>query len=189
MFANTKSLARSAAATFFRGSSATFSRSSVAPVSRTFASRNATSVVPKVVCKPSLLARGLNIRTYSVLSQSAAKPYSYKDIKELVTTPKKDSLLIDVREPAEFQEGHIPGALNVPFKSSPGAFDLSEEEFEDSFGFQKPDKDSELVFYCLGGVRSTAAEELANSFGYTRRGNYQGSYEDWLMHENGAKKV
>ncbi|GEQ67808.1 hypothetical protein JCM33374_g1473 [Metschnikowia sp. JCM 33374] len=130
------------------------------------------------------------VRHYSVLTQSAAKEYKYTDIKALAQGAGADAntLLIDVREPAEFVEGHIPGALNVPFKSSPGAFDLPEDEFEESFGFPKPAKDQELVFYCLGGVRSTAAEELANSFGYTKRGNYVGSWEDWVTQENAASQ-
>lgn len=124
---------------------------------------------------------------FSVLTQNSAKEYKYEDIKALTQEPKPDTLLIDVREPMEFQEGHIPGALNVPFKSSPGAFDLAEDEFEESFGFHKPDKETKLVFYCLGGVRLTAAEELANSFGYANRGNYVGSWEDWVSRENAVK--
>lgn len=125
-------------------------------------------------------------RLYSVLSQCDAKLYNYDDVKKISIQPESfpNTILVDVREPVEFEEGHIPGAYNVPFKSSPGAFDLPEEEFEESFGFSKPAKDTELVFYCLGGVRSTAAEELANSFGYTKRGNYVGSWEDWISHEN-----
>ncbi|OBA21521.1 Rhodanese-like protein [Metschnikowia bicuspidata var. bicuspidata NRRL YB-4993] len=131
------------------------------------------------------------LRAYSVLTQNAAKEYKYRDVKALTEARggQPGALLIDVREPSEFQEGHIPGARNVPFKSSPGAFDLSEEEFEESFGFEKPAKDQHLVFYCLGGVRLTAAEELANSFGYTNRGNYVGSWEDWVAHENAAGKA
>ncbi|WPK24940.1 hypothetical protein PUMCH_002239 [Australozyma saopauloensis] len=126
-------------------------------------------------------------RFYSVLNHAEAKAYKYEDIKNIVAAPSESTLLVDVREPAEFAEGHIPGAVNVPFKSSPGAFGLSAEEFQESFGFAKPEKETELVFYCLGGVRSTAAEELADSFGYAKRGNYAGSYEDWVSHENAAK--
>lgn len=130
------------------------------------------------------IAPRLLFRQYSVLSQCDAKLYKYEDIKNLLDLKSANSVLIDVREPVEFQEGHIPGAFNVPFKSSPGALDLTAEEFEESFGFEKPAKDAELVFYCLGGVRSTAAEELANTFGYTKRGNYVGSWEDWVAQEN-----
>lgn len=159
----------------------------VVPASRTFVR------VPQSAFRPialTSLKSGWSQRSYSVLSQCDAKLYNYEDIKKITTHPETfpNTVLVDVREPVEFEEGHIPGALNVPFKSSPGAFDLSGEDFEESFGFEKPGKDKELVFYCLGGVRSTAAEELANSFGYTKRGNYVGSWEDWISHENASEK-
>ncbi|KAI5962509.1 uncharacterized protein KGF55_003585 [Candida pseudojiufengensis] len=130
-------------------------------------------------------------RSYSVLTESPeAKIYKYDDIKKIASNPEKfpESVLIDVREPVEYSDGHIPGAINIPFKSSPGALDLNEDDFQENFGFNKPSEDKELVFYCLGGVRSTAAEELASTFGYKKRGNYLGSYEDWQSHENKIKK-
>ncbi|KAI5954444.1 RDL2 [Candida jiufengensis] len=126
-------------------------------------------------------------RSYSVLTESPeAKIYKYEDVKKITQNPEAypDSILIDVREPVEFSDGHIPGAINIPFKSSPGALDLNDDDFQENFGFSKPEEDKELVFYCLGGVRSTAAEELASTFGYKKRGNYLGSYEDWQSHEN-----
>lgn len=131
------------------------------------------------------------LRYYSVLSQSPeAKVYDYKSIKEIASNPSAhpDKLIIDVREPVEFEDGHIPNAINIPFKSSPGALDLSDEDFKENFGFDKPSRDKELIFYCLAGVRSTAAEELANTFGYKKRGNYVGSFEDWASHENKNSK-
>lgn len=128
-----------------------------------------------------------SIRSYSILTPTPeADILKYEDIKKITTNPEKynDTVLIDVREPVEYQEGHIPGAINIPFKSAPGALDLSPEEFTDSFGFEKPSKDQNLIFYCLGGVRSTSAEELAKCFGYLKRGNYVGSYEDWVKQES-----
>lgn len=125
-----------------------------------------------------------NRRFYSVISEECkAKSYDYKGIKELVQYPKDDVIIVDVREPVEYQQGHIPGAINIPFKSNPGALGLNDEEFEENFGFPKPDPKKELVFYCLAGIRSTAAEDLAKTFGYKNRGNYVGSWEDWVSNE------
>ncbi|KAH3667833.1 hypothetical protein WICMUC_005233 [Wickerhamomyces mucosus] len=109
--------------------------------------------------------------------------YNYEDIKKLISNPSPSQTLIDVREPNEYLEGHIKGAINIPYKSTPGALDLSDEEFEDIFKFTKPSKNNELIFYCLAGVRSTASLELASMFGYTKLGNYLGSYEDWVLNE------
>lgn len=153
----------------------------VSPLRAMSLARASLITIPKVTAS---VRSATPQRLYSVLTLADAKPYKYEDVKAFVAAPAEKALLVDVREPAEYAEGHIPGAVNVPFKSSPGAFGLSAEEFEESFGFAKPPKDTELIFYCLGGVRSSAAEELANSFGYSKRGNYAGSYEDWVTHEN-----
>ncbi|ODQ80508.1 hypothetical protein BABINDRAFT_160781 [Babjeviella inositovora NRRL Y-12698] len=120
------------------------------------------------------------VRSYSVISpESVAKLYNFEQMQKVVTAASPDVVLVDVREPSEFEAGHIPGAVNIPYKSSPGALDLRAEDFQDLFNFDKPAKDKELIFYCLGGVRSSAAEELANTFGYENRGNYLGSFEEW----------
>ena len=42
---------------------------------------------------------------------------SIDDVKVLMA--KKQVLLIDVRDPQSFAEGHIPGAINVPFDHIP----------------------------------------------------------------------
>lgn len=85
----------------------------------------------------------------------------------------------DVREPAEYEAGYIPGAINIPVKSQPDAMFLPEEEFEDRFGFPKPETDKEMVFYCKAGVRSSAAAQLAQQQGYKNVAEYRGSWMDW----------
>jgi rhodanese-related sulfurtransferase len=101
-------------------------------------------------------------------------------ISQHILSPSPKRILIDTREPAELQTtGAIPGALNVPITSSPDAFFISSEEFEDRFGFERPGKDKEVVFYCKSGVRSRAAAELAKAAGWTEVGEYPGSWMDW----------
>lgn len=114
--------------------------------------------------------RAVSVRRYSPITKDElAKPYEYKDVKKLSQQEKHDGIVIvDVREPDEYAAGHIPTAINIPYNSSPGALGLDPEEFEDTFGFPKPKPEDELVFYCLAGVRSTAAEQLAATFGYQK---------------------
>ncbi|ODQ65670.1 Rhodanese-like protein [Nadsonia fulvescens var. elongata DSM 6958] len=120
-------------------------------------------------------------RAYSVISSDVpAKIYEHGAIKTLVEKPSAKVTLIDVREPSEFAAGHIPTAINLPFKSAPGALGLDAESFEDAFNVAKPDTDAELIFYCEAGVRSSAAEKLAGLAGYENRGNYSGSFKDWV---------
>ncbi|KAK0751003.1 Rhodanese-like domain-containing protein, partial [Schizothecium vesticola] len=88
--------------------------------------------------------------------------------------------IIDVREPSELQHtGRIPGAINIPVTSNPDSFHIAAEEFEDRFGFPRPAADGEAVFYCKAGVRSRAAAGLARDAGWTRVGEYPGSWLDW----------
>ncbi|GME95769.1 unnamed protein product [[Candida] boidinii] len=120
-------------------------------------------------------------RNYSVIEEEPkAEIITFEKMQELVENPSDDVVLVDVREPNEFAAGRIPHSINIPCKSSPGALGLSDEEFELTFNFKKPSTDKTLVFYCLGGVRSTIVEELAGTFGYSHRLNYVGSFEDWV---------
>jgi rhodanese-related sulfurtransferase len=91
-----------------------------------------------------------------------------------------------VREPSELLEtGRIPGAINIPIKSAPDSFHISDEEFEDRFGHSRPARDAEVVFYCKAGVRSRGAAGLAREAGWTNVGEYPGSWLDWF--EKGGK--
>ena len=61
-------------------------------------------------------------------------------------------LIIDTRTPAEFNEGHIPGAVNI---------DIDGEEFEAKVA--ELDKSRPVAVYCRGGRRSKeAAEHMAS---------------------------
>ena len=95
-------------------------------------------------------------------------------------TSKAKVTIIDVREPGEVaQTGRIPGSLNVPMTSAPDSFHVSEDEFEDRFGFARPDPaDGEVLFYCKAGVRSRAAAGIARDAGWTKVGEYPGSWLD-----------
>ena len=63
------------------------------------------------------------------------------------------ALLVDVREPAEYAAGHIPGAVNAPL-STLGQADLP--------------KDRPLFLYCLRGSRSARAVGILRRRGYSR---------------------
>ena len=68
----------------------------------------------------------------------------------------RDVLLIDVREPAEFASGHIPGAINVPLDILP-----------DEISRLVPDLTQEIVVYCRSGARSRSAMRFLEEMGYT----------------------
>ncbi|KAF2213306.1 hypothetical protein CERZMDRAFT_4032, partial [Cercospora zeae-maydis SCOH1-5] len=119
---------------------------------------------------------------------SNAKVYDFSHMKKLSESPSGETILVDVREPSEYQAGYIPGAINLPIKSQPDALFLPEEEFEDRFGFEKPPMDKEVVFYCKAGVRSSAAAQLAQQQGYQNIAEYRGSWLDWEKNGGPASK-
>ncbi|KAL4779614.1 Rhodanese-like domain-containing protein [Aspergillus varians] len=111
------------------------------------------------------------------------------------STPQKNLILVDVREPAELNStGVIPSAVAVPLASQPDALFLTPEEFETRFGYPKPGADSDaggdIVFYCKAGVRARAAAQLAVQAGYEpeRIGVYNGSWLDWARNGGRVEK-
>ncbi|KJX99437.1 rhodanese domain protein [Zymoseptoria brevis] len=118
-------------------------------------------------------------RSLTNSSSSDSKLYDFQQIQKLSSSPSKEKVLIDVREPSEYTAGYIPTAINLPIKSQPDALFLPAEEFLDRFGFEKPQAEQEVVFYCKSGVRSQAAASLARQVGYKQVSEYRGSWMDW----------
>ncbi|KKY34149.1 putative rhodanese domain containing protein [Diaporthe ampelina] len=126
------------------------------------------------------------IRRYSQQQLGESKIWSFEDIQKLTQESKRNVVIVDVREPGELKStGHVPGAVNIPVTSQPDSFHIAEEDFEDRFGYPRPAKDQEVVFYCKAGVRSRAAAGLAKDAGWSRVGEYPGSWLDWA--EKGGK--
>ena len=68
-----------------------------------------------------------------------------------------DYLIVDVRRPDEFAEGHIPGAVNVP-----------NEDIGDEMPELLSCKDQILLVYCRSGNRSKEASQKLADIGYTK---------------------
>lgn len=67
------------------------------------------------------------------------RPYTFEEVHSLTTDPSPSRIIIDVREASEVQQsGRIPGAYSMPITSNPDAFYLSDGDFFDRFGFEKP---------------------------------------------------
>lgn len=65
-------------------------------------------------------------------------------------------IILDVRTAAEYHEGHIEGAINVP-----------NEEISDKEVSRLPDKSQMIFVYCRSGNRSKDASEKLVKLGYT----------------------
>ncbi|EFQ93962.1 hypothetical protein PTT_08488 [Pyrenophora teres f. teres 0-1] len=112
-------------------------------------------------------------------SSTESKLYKFNDVLHILDHPSDSRLLIDVREPHEYDANSIPTAINIPVTSHPDALLLPEEEFREQFGFEKPPRGKEVVFFCKAGVRSRAAAGIARQAGYVNVGEYRGSWLDW----------
>lgn len=80
--------------------------------------------------------------------------------------PRPAPLLLDVRTAAEFAEGRVPGAINIPV-----------QELEARLA-ELP-RDRELVVYCRSGRRAATASALLREHGYTRIREMEGSLLAW----------
>jgi len=78
---------------------------------------------------------------------------------------KEQYMLIDVREPDEWNSGHFEEAINIPTGKI-------QAEFEKIV----PDKNAKVVLHCARGSRSKLASTFLEMRGYTNLYNLEGGY-------------
>ena len=77
-------------------------------------------------------------------------------------------VLVDVREAAEWDRGHLPGAVH-----------LGKGVIERDIEAAVPDLDTPLVLYCGGGYRSALAADALQRMGYTDVASMDGGWRAW----------
>ena len=87
--------------------------------------------------------------------------------RELLDGPEA-TLFIDVREPDEWNDGHIPGATHV-----------ARGNLESRIEQAAPDRERPVVVYCAGGSRSAFAAKTLQELGYENVVSLAGGYTDW----------
>lgn len=80
---------------------------------------------------------------------------------------EEDYLILDVRTPEEYEEAHIPEAVNVPNET------IGTEEIP-----KLPDKEQLIFVYCRSGNRSKQASQKLADLGYTNIIEF-GGINDW----------
>lgn len=102
-----------------------------------------------------ILTGCVNVNTKDNITQEATyKKISAEDAKKIIDS--EDVIVLDVRTPEEYNEGHIENAVLLPVN-----------EIKDKAGEVLTDKDAKILVYCRSGNRSaTAAKELIE-LGYT----------------------
>ncbi|OIJ19314.1 rhodanese [Anaerobacillus alkalidiazotrophicus] len=79
---------------------------------------------------------------------------------------QNDVFYIDVREPHEFQDGHINGMVNVPLSQLENNYDIIPKE-------------KTVVIFCRSGNRSLQAANILKDIGYKDLVNVKGGILDW----------
>jgi len=86
-----------------------------------------------------------------------------KNMNEILK--KEDVLVVDVRNPWEYEEGHVKNAMNIPLHEIPARI----EEFRKLNG--------PVIFYCRSGNRSGAAVHILKVAGITNVFNGGGIFD------------
>ena len=86
---------------------------------------------------------------------------------KMIMDSGEEHIILDTREQDEFNEGHIAGAILIPYT-----------EIENKAEEMLPDKDKLILVYCSSGRRSKIAAENLVKLGYTNVKEF-GGIIDW----------
>lgn len=128
-------------------------------VSAIFLAMKRLFIVPTVVIALSSLLAGCSSNS-SVDVQNAEKFAS--------TVSQAGVVVLDVRTPGEYAEGHISGAINI---------DVEDPSFDQKVG--QLDKSATYAVYCRSGRRSALATEQMAQAGFTSLAELDGGLLSW----------
>ena len=78
------------------------------------------------------------------------------------------AVVLDVREPDEYEQGAIPGALHIP-----------RGQLESNIEARVTDRSTPLIVHCAGGTRSAFAAKTLEEMGYTDVVSVAGGFNKW----------
>ncbi|HEX9663517.1 MAG TPA: molybdopterin-synthase adenylyltransferase MoeB [Candidatus Binatia bacterium] len=99
---------------------------------------------------------------------------SAQQVNDLLSNNGKSHVILDVRESDEWRQGHLAGAVPLPR----GFLEIKVET-------AIPDKNTPIIAYCAGGVRSLLAGKMLKEMGYQNVASMTGGYNAW---KNGGFK-
>lgn len=92
------------------------------------------------------------------------------DVAQAAEKLAQGAMALDVREPQEFMQGHIPTAVDLP---------RGVLEFRADAHPRLQDKDQEIIVYCQAGGRGALATQTLQKMGFTQVINLIGGFNAW----------
>lgn len=93
--------------------------------------------------------------------------YVVRSVEEVKEATAAGAALVDVREPAEYEEGYIEEALSIPIR------ELVSTEVEIP-------SDTNVIVYCKSGFRASLALPVLHVLGYDNVKGFPGSFNAWV---------
>ena len=125
-----------------------------------------------LICLCAVLGGGSEVTRAADAAPAAptntATPISQTELLTRIENKDADLVVLDVRTPAEFAAGHVPGALNV-----------SHDELAGRLAELASFKNKHLVLYCRSGRRTALAEQTLRAAGFTKLLHLEGDYLAW----------
>ncbi len=101
------------------------------------------------------------------LTSIPAGYYTIANVKGLKSQlENSQTVLVDVREPSEYQSGHIPNAINIPLRTL-------------AHNLDRIPHDCPVVLYCSSGYRSAMGVMTLHLLGYENVQGFPPSFAGW----------
>lgn len=94
------------------------------------------------------------------------KQFTLQQLKPKLENRDRQFYLIDTREVEEYEAGHLPGALVMPWHVITNQI-------------KGLPLNKELILYCNTGIRAAKAAKSLEQAGYTNVSLYPGGWEEW----------
>ncbi len=110
------------------------------------------------------------------MAQQVGEPFKRIDIdtaKQMIA--EGDVQIVDVRQPDEYAQGHVPGAMLIPLNTVMARID-------------QISADKDVILVCGVGERSAVAAEMAAAMGRTRLYNLEGGTTAWVKQGNPVER-
>ncbi|MEY8214841.1 MAG: rhodanese-like domain-containing protein [Colwellia sp.] len=99
--------------------------------------------------------------------QVSAKDISQSQLQQIMKHDKQ-VVVLDVRTVEEFEEGHIPNAVNIPHK-----------ELKARLAELSGAKNTQVVIYCRSGRRAEVARQVLVKSGFNQLDHLSGDFNEW----------